>query len=93
MADVRAISRQRATAFLYLQVGHLLAEVDDGEDGADVHGHGLGELLVELDGGGAVEHDAHLRHQAPAQKSVRAGCGNVHQLQRSWVRSQHLLAQ
>ncbi len=55
---------------LYLQVGHLLAEVDDGEDGADVHGHGLGELLVELDGGGAVEHDAHLRHQAPAQNSI-----------------------
>ena len=53
-----------------LEVGHLLAEVDNGEDGADVHGDRLGQLLVKLDGGGAVEDDAHRRHQAPAQKSV-----------------------
>jgi hypothetical protein len=63
--------KECATTYSYLQVGHLLAEVDDGEDGADVHGHGLGELLVELDGGGTVEHDAHLRHQAPAQNNIR----------------------
>ena len=44
-----------------LQLLHLLAEGDDEGDGADVHGEGLAQLLVEPHGGSAVEHDLSLR--------------------------------